>query len=391
MSVDWILEDVRVPGPTGWESVELRFGGGRVQVRSGPPHDAETPPGAKRVHGRGRRLVPGLVDLHVHGFGGHDITTGGAAATLGAAEALARHGTTRFLATLYPTPPEPTFAAVQGVALAMQRQRDEGGVGARIEGVHLEGPFVNPARRGALPAACLRLPDLAEMRGLVRSFPGVIRRVTLAPEMSGAADLIRFLLDEGIRPSLGHSDCTCVEAERAAGLGPLAVTHLFNAMRGIHHREPGLALAALRHPDLVPELIADGVHVAPEVLAWVRELRGDKGLVLVSDALWPAGTALTSFEAGGEKIRQGRDAMWAEAGYLAGARLSLLEIVRDRVAEGTFELCEALSFASSWPARELGWTQDLSVGAPADAVLLDEGLAVAGVWVAGRPAVEAAS
>lgn len=382
MRAELLFRDVEAWCPEGWERADIAIGRRGVLARG--PDLARTVEAEQIVEGRGRRLVPGLVDVHVHGYGGHDVTFGGAVAARAAAAALARAGTTRFLATLYPSPPERLRALVAEYGELLRIQRGEAPFGSRIEGLHLEGPFVNPARAGALDPACLRAPALEEVRAWVREHPGVVRRMTLAPELSGAHDLLRFLLDEGVRPSLGHSDCSCDRAIAAARLGPLAVTHLFNAMRGIHHREPGLALAALELPELVPEVICDGVHVAPEVLRWVRGVRGAGGMVMISDALWPAGSPIHEFEAGGKQIRQGPDAMWAEEGMLAGAKLCQLEMVRARVADGTFALHDAIDIASRWPARELGLRADLLPGALGDALLLEDDLRLAGVWIDGR-------
>jgi N-acetylglucosamine-6-phosphate deacetylase len=382
MRAEVLFLDVEAWSPKGWERTDVALSGREVLARGADLSGACI--AREVVEGRGRKLVPGLVDVHLHGYGGHDVTSGGPSAARAAAAALAQVGTTRFLATLYPSPPERLRALIAAYDELLREQRGEGPRGARIEGLHLEGPFVSRKRAGALEPECLREPDLAEVRGWLREHPGVVRRITVAPELTGAHELLRLLLDHGVRPSLGHTDCTCREAEAAARVGPLAVTHLFNAMRGVHHREPGLAMAALEIPDLVPELICDGVHVAPEVLRWVRGVRGAHGVVMISDALWPAGSAVLEFEAGGKRIRQGADAMWAEQGMLAGAKLCLLEMIRARVADGTFHLHDAIGMASYWPARELGLRADLMPGGLADALLLAEDGGLDGVWIDGR-------
>ncbi|MBL8900284.1 MAG: N-acetylglucosamine-6-phosphate deacetylase [Planctomycetes bacterium] len=381
MRAEVLFRDVEAWSPAGWERTDLALGTRAVLARGAGLADACE--ARTIVEGRGRKLVPGLVDVHLHGYAGHDVTSGGPVAARLVASALARAGTTRFLATLYPSPPERLRALIAAYDELLREQRGEAPRGARVEGLHLEGPFVSRKRAGALEPECLRDPDLAEVRTWLREHPGVVRRITIAPELTGAHELLRLLLDHGVRPSLGHSDCTCREAEVAAKLGPLAVTHLFNAMRGVHHREPGLALAALEIPELVPELICDGVHVAPEVLRFVHETRGARGVVMISDALWPAGSDVLEFEAGGKRIRQGADAMWAEQGMLAGAKLCLLEMIRSRVADGTFELHAAIGMASFWPARELGLRADLLPGGLADALLLAADGGLDGVWIDG--------
>lgn len=342
--------------------------------------------------GGGAYAIPGLVDVHVHGYGGFEPATGGHDALLGMAHALACAGTTAFLPTLYPDTPDVLLEQVGEIARAMATQRERGFEGARIEGAHLEGPFVNPTRCGALDVSKLRLPDRTELERLVSTWPGVVRRITLAPELPGAEDLARCAGDHGIRVSMGHSDASCKLGKGAGSWGASGVTHLFNAMRGIHHREPGLAFLPLIDGAFDAELIADGRHVHPEVLRFVIDSRGGPdGLLIISDALWAAGTSIGSFRAGGRTLHHGEDAMWTEDSSLAGAARSQLEMVRDRVGEGTFTWREALELAATQPARTLGVEHALREGERADFVLLDAGLEVASTWVAGRPVFEAAS
>ncbi len=340
-------------------------------------------------------VAPGLVDLHVHGYGGH----GPVDDLRGMARALARDGTTAFQPTLFPARP----AELGEVAASVARAADELAAGgepcARALGAHLEGPFVNPVRAGALPREDLVEPSPEALRALLGSATGDgrgIRTVTLAPELPGADALVAELVRCGIRVSLGHSDADEARATAAARAGAAGVTHLYNAMAPLHHRAPGLAGVALTEDVLFAELIGDRVHVGDRAIELALAARGPGGLCLVSDALAGAGTGCEVFEACGRSHVVRGGAAWYPAGpdgtpeRLAGSALGQLDAVRGLVAAGTVSLEEALTMASTTPARALGLEGELgvlSVGRWADLIVLEpsEGLPLRGVTVGGRP------
>ena len=352
------------------------------------------------VEERARVLAPGLVDLHVHGFGGADPLEDLA----GMATALARAGTTAFQPTLFPAHP-----GVLGNACAELWRRVEaheaaaasgiGGVdarGARVLGLHLEGPFVNPRAAGALPRDQLVQPSLDALSRILGPATGDgrgVRTMTLAPELPGASDLVRELVHSGVRVSLGHSLATAPEAHLAVHGGASGVTHLYNAMRGFHHREAGLAGVALTDELLFAEIIGDQQHVGPEAFELALRARGALGLCLVSDALAGAGTGCERFHHGGRE-HLAHDGAFFHAGAgegaaptLAGSASSQLEMVRKLVARGVVSLDDALTMATAAPARALGLAGELgelAVGARADLIQLHgETLALEGVWIAG--------
>lgn len=320
-------------------------------------------------------LAPGLIDLHVHGYGGQ----GPEDALGGLARALARAGTTAFLPTLFPDAPEP----LGRLAAAVWERREERGNGARVLGLHLEGPFVNPRRAGGLPAERLHRPSPAALRALLGGVAAEargIRQVTVAPELPGAPELIAELVRLGVRVSLGHSEARASDAARAAESGARGATHLFNAMSGIHHREAGLASFALAHDALVAEIIGDLVHVGPEAFRIALRARGPLGLALVSDALKGANTPEASFESHGRRCRVKDGAIWlveddpAAPARLTGAEACQLEAVRRLVRAGVTDLATALTMASASPARALGLEAELGClapGARADWIALD--------------------
>ncbi|MFT5288605.1 MAG: N-acetylglucosamine-6-phosphate deacetylase [Planctomycetota bacterium] len=322
-------------------------------------------------------IAPGLIDLHVHGYGGAN-PVGNLA---GMARALAAAGTTGFVATTFPADPlrlGPTCASIWKTA-----QQLEGG--ARVLGLHVEGPFVNPRKAGALNLADLAEPSVQGLRALLGPSTGDgngIRIATVAPELSGADELIAELVRSGVRVSLGHSLATAAEARRAARAGATGATHLYNAMSGVHHRDAGLATYALSDDALVSEIIGDLVHVGADAFSLALRARGPEGLALVSDALEGAGSGCDVFESHGHRIVLDEGAFWIEdlneAGIpqprtLTGAATSQLEAVRRLHAKGVCSLEDGLRMASESPARALGMLGEIGVlapGARADLIVL---------------------
>jgi N-acetylglucosamine-6-phosphate deacetylase len=335
-------------------------------------------------------VVPGFVDLHVHGFGGFDPLED----LGGMARALARGGTTCFQPTLFPALPE--VLGEQCAALAARTDPWKPAGGARVAGLHLEGPFVSRAAAGALPVGDLADPSPAALRAILGPATGGgrgVRTMTLAPELPGAAELVGELARSGVRVSLGHSRATSAEARAAARAGACGATHLYNAMSGVHHREMGLAGFALTDAALFAEIIGDLVHVGPEAIELALRARGAGGLCLVSDALRGAGTGCERFHSHGREHLLREGAAWyppkapGDAPRLAGSALSQLEMVRRLVSRGVLGLPEALAMASSTPARALGLEKELGElrqGLRADLlVLTGRELELSQVWVGG--------
>lgn len=344
----------------------LHLEGGRiVAFREGPAPD--------------RLLLPGFVDLHVHGGGGADVMDGGPAVAAVAAFHL-RHGTTALCPTTVTRPLEELRAFVAAVA-ALDDGRDR----ARLLGVHLEGPFINEARRGAQPAFT-RPVDLRALEALVAAGP--VAAVTLAPELDGAVEAVRWLVARGVRASLGHSDATYEQARAAFDAGARGVTHLFNAMSGLSHKSPGLATAALEAEDAVLELIVDGHHVHGALVRLA--LRAARGrIALVTDAIRATGQPDGESELGGQRVLVSGGRAALPDGTLAGSVLTLDRALRLAVDLGA-TVTEASAMLSRHPADALGRKDlgRLEPGARADVVEVDpESLAVRRVWRDGVEAV----
>jgi N-acetylglucosamine-6-phosphate deacetylase len=317
--------------------------------------------------------VPGFVDLQVNGFGGIDFLDASSADYRTAGDALLETGVTGFLPTLITSPEDELLGAL--------REIPHGEARPRILGVHLEGPFLSPARLGAHAAAARRDPDLALLDRLLDA--GDVRLMTLAPELPGAAALIDRLAERGVTIALGHTDATAAQANAAFDRGATGVTHLFNAMRPFMHRDPGVIGAALARTDVVVSVIVDGVHLAPETVLLAWRVAGER-LALVTDAITAAGVADGAYSFGRLDIEVTEGAVRGPDGVLAGSVLTMIEAVRNLHALGA-PLEQAVAAATTTPARFLGDPElgRIAPGLPADIVVLNDAVEIDRVLVGG--------
>jgi N-acetylglucosamine-6-phosphate deacetylase len=325
-----------------------------------------------RVPGRGV-AVPGFVDLQVNGFGGVDFLSADGAGYRHAAQALARTGVTAFQPTFI-TSPEAELEAALG-----ELPHEEGA--PRILGAHLEGPFIAADRLGTHPAESRRDPDTTLLERLLDA--GRVAHVTLAPELPGALELVDLLRRRGVTVAFGHSSATADEARRGFEHGARTVTHLFNAMRPFESREPGLAGAALVRPDVLVQVILDGVHLADDTARLVWQAAPGR-VALVSDAIAGAGLGDGRYRLGGVPVVVRDGIARRDDGVLAGSTVTMIEAVRNLVALGA-PLAGALAAASEVPARIAGRDDlgKLEPGAVADVVVVDDRLEIDRVLVAG--------
>ena len=359
LEVEAALVDGRlVPG-------DVAIDGGRV-----------TAVGLERVNGTGI-AVPGFVDLQVNGFAGVDFLGADADGYARAGEALLESGVTSYLPTLITSAEEDLVAALRAVPPSPQ--------GPRVLGVHLEGPFLSPARLGTHGLDGRHDPDTALLERLLAAGP--VTLMTLAPELPGALDLIDLLHERGVTVSLGHSDATAVQAHAAFDRGVRTVTHIFNAMRPLAHRDPGIVGAALTRPEVVVQAIVDGVHLDRDIVRLLWRVAAGR-LALVTDAIAGAGLGDGTYALGEIEIVVADDVVRREDGVLAGSALTMIEAVRNLVAEDV-PLERALEAASAVPARILGLGDvgRLTPGGHADIVVLDDGLEVVRTIVGGQTRV----
>src|SRR5215210_3086941 len=323
--------------------------------------------------------IPGLVDLQVNGFGGVDFAGADADGYRRAGEALLECGVTAFQPTLITAPEQELAAALAEVP------REP--VGPRVIGAHLEGPFLSPRRLGAHPISSCRDPDPALLERLLAAAP--VSEFTLAPELDGALELIDLLNAHGVVASCGHSDATAEQAGRAFDRGAATVTHLFNAMRPLGHRDPGIAGAALARDDVIVQVILDGHHLAEETARVVWRAAAGR-IALVSDAIAAAGVGDGSYRLGGTDVEVLDGVARRGNGVLAGSSSTLIDAVRRLHGLGV-PLAEAVDAATAVPARIVRRPQlgVLRKGGPADVVVLDDVLEIRSVLVGGHTLVAA--
>jgi len=356
---------------------------GTITVEDGVIASIETT-GSPSVDAGGPYITPGFVDVHVHGGGGHDAM-GGRAALDGMARHLLRHGVTSFLPTGVSAPLDDLYRFVDDVRDWMPVAPADG---SEPLGSNLEGPWLAHARKGAHDPVLLRMPADLRLADLEAHLDG-LRLVTVAPELPGALDLIAWLHARGVAISMGHSASTLDEARAGYAAGGSSTTHLFNAMSGVDHRAPGLAVAALTDDTVYVELIADGEHVHPAIWPLITRTKPADRLMLVSDAIPLAGMGDGRATIGGLEVEVvGRRVTLVGTTTLAGSVIALDTAVRNLVESGA-ALPIAVAAASRNPLAMLGIGDRgrIAVGQRADLVELDDALRVrrvmrGGVWFA---------
>ena len=335
------------------------------------------------IDARDALLLPGFIDIHVHGGAGRAVMEGTRDALNAVAAHLARHGVTGFLSTTITASWEQQTQALHTAAAAM-RSPENGRQGAATLGCHLEGPYINPARKGAQPGQYILLPDVEDFKRQVGESLAAVRIVTLAPEMPGALDLIRFLTANGIVSSLGHTDATYEEIDAAIDAGARHVTHCYNAMRPLGSREPGVVGAALCRPELTAELIWDNVHVHPASCRSLIQAKGAQGVALISDGIPGAGMPEGyRFSLGDLPVVVKDGTARLPDGTLAGSVLTLERAFANALP---YSLPQRAAMSSRNAAVALGLGECkglLASGFDADMVLLNRDGSVRATYVAG--------
>lgn len=335
---------------------------------------------AREVAGPGAVLTPGFIDIHGHGGGGFSYE--GDEHGIRAARAMhLAHGTTRAVLSLVSGSLEHLCAQVSRIA-AMTRT-DPG-----ILGSHLEGPFLDPAHRGAHDPRALILPTPAAVNALLDAGADTIRQITIAPELDGAMDAIRAFTDAGVAVAVGHTDADYAATRRAIDAGARILTHAFNAMPPLHHRMPGPVAAATADPRMIIEVIADGAHVHPELIRMLFAAAPGR-VALITDAMAAAGVGDGRYELGELEVEVADGvARLVDGGTIAGSTLTQDAALRLAVAAGV-DLASAVDALTRVPAAAIGVEArygSLRVGSAADAVLLDAALTVRAVWCDGSQA-----
>ncbi|MGN9775991.1 N-acetylglucosamine-6-phosphate deacetylase [Micromonospora sp. H33] len=326
----------------------------------------------------GHWILPGFVDMHTHGGGGRTFTTGEADEAREAAAFHLRHGTTTLLASLVSSP----FELMRSATTAYRPLFAEG----VLAGIHFEGPYLSAARCGAQNPEYLRDPSTEELAELIELGGGAVRMVTLAPERDGALEAVKLLTAHAVVAAVGHTDATYDQTRAAVAAGASVATHLFNGMRPVHHREPGPVVALLDAPNVVCELVADGVHLHDGMLTFVTATTGPDRAALITDAMAAAGMPDGEYELGGQSVTVADGvARLARDGAIAGSTLTMDAALRHAVAAG-IPVSDAARMVATTPARAIGLGDRLGAlqtGLRADLVVLDDDLEVVRVMRAG--------
>ncbi|RKP44293.1 N-acetylglucosamine-6-phosphate deacetylase [Cohnella endophytica] len=336
------------------------------------------------IDAKGSWLIPGFIDVHVHGGAGHDFMDADAEGVEAITRFHASNGTTSMLATTLTASREDLTAVMDIVSAFMSKPMPY----AQLVGVHLEGPFVNVKWKGAQNPAYILPPQPDWLDEWVNRFPGLIKIQTLAPENEGSLPYIEKLAANGIVPSCGHTDATYDQIIAAADHGLRHAVHTFNAMTPLHHRQPGTVGAVLTDDRIVAEVIADGHHVHPAGIKLITRAKGTHNVILVTDAMSAAGMPDGDYDLGGLPVHMKCGvARLKENDSLAGSTLTMIGAVRYLIREIGVSVEEASRMASANPARQLGIDDrkgSLTVGKAADFLLLDEALELQATWIGGR-------
>jgi N-acetylglucosamine-6-phosphate deacetylase len=346
--------------------------------------DCELPTGAEILDYTGSMLAPAFLDVHIHGCAGHDVMEGSSDALLAISRFLGQRGTGSFLATTVTAPLDVTRKALSELAKRLGQSREW--PGAIPCGIHLEGPFLSHAKRGVHPLKDLREPSMEIFDQLFDAADGMVRLMTVAPELPGAEALALHATQRGVRVSMGHSNATAAEAERLLHAGATSATHTFNAMRALDHREPGIAGVVLSEASLFAELICDGIHVDPRMVQLWWRLKGSQRGILVTDAMAATGMPDGEYRLGEMPVQVANGRATAN-GVLAGSVLTMDQALKNMIAYTGASLVELLPLLTRNPAQMIGVEERvcLGPGKRADMVALaDDGRLIASL-VAGVP------
>ena len=373
------LRNVRlVDATTDMHDSDITINEARIQAIGSAEHRADNV-----IDATDMIVTPGFIDVHTHGGGGYNLHTTDAQEILAYAQWIPRTGVTAFLIGVVGTPgalPEQQLLTAAQAINSWHR-------GAQPLGIHLEGPYISLARRGAHLPTWLRLPAPEETEHILTLTQRYLRIVTLAPELPGATEMIRRLLEAGVVVSIGHTDANYEQAQAAIQLGITHATHCFNAMRPLNHRTPGPLAAIAQAPQVNGELIADGVHVHPAAMQVLVKLLGPKRTIVITDALAAAGIADATFEFAGQRAQVICGAARLADGTLTGSVLTMDQALRNMLNMTGVALPDAVGMLTSNPARAAQVAQhkgSLQVGYDADLLIFDSSLTLQATLCQGK-------
>ncbi|MCF6807389.1 N-acetylglucosamine-6-phosphate deacetylase [Thiotrichales bacterium 19S9-12] len=314
-------------------------------------------------------LIPAFIDLHIHGSNGYDVMDASTESLEEISQSLLNQGVSGFLATTMTAEAEQISEALIAVKKAHKLNKIP-----NLLGIHLEGPFISSGYMGAQPQNFIQEANLETYKNWQQQSGNMIRQITIAPEIKGASELISVLSSESVILSAGHSGASCLETKKAFELGISHITHLYNAMTGMHHRSPGLALAVLLDDTVSAELIADGIHLSPEIIKLTIKVLGKERIVLVTDAMRAQGVGDGKFQLSNQTVTVRGNEARLDNGVLAGSVLTMHQAMTNMVNLADTSLEDAILMATYNPALKLNMTNKLgqiTSGADASLLVLD--------------------
>lgn len=334
------------------------------------------------LDGQGNYLSPGFIDIHNHGNSGFDIMDSTKEALDNIGEYHLSNGTTSYLATIITSSYEDTIGAIKNVKDYVNK-----GNRSKILGIHLEGPFINPIKKGAQPEKNIRLPNLSYMNSILENSLSWIKMVTLAPELYGALDLIEYLRKKNIIVAMGHTDANFDETKAAISSGATIATHFYNGMRLFDHRDPGIIGAVLNEDKVYCEIIYDRVHVHDEAVRIALKMKGHDKIILVSDAIRATGLSDGEYELGGQIVNVNEGIPRLNSGKLAGSTLSLRKAVYNMVTFLNIPILKAVKMASLNPAKAINMHNtigSIEIGKRADLIVFDKDINIKEIILNGK-------
>ena len=326
-------------------------------------------------------IAPGLIDTHIHGFNGNGTDIPSTEGILQMSEDLARYGVTAFNPTMYPSDEEVMIDTIKKIVAAMGHEK-----GAKIMGIHLEGPFISPKKLGVQKPCTVKLPDIALMQRLWDASEGHIVNMTVAPELKGMRELALFCISKGIILQAGHTDAEYKHMVEGMQVGILHITHFFNAMSHLHHRNPGATGAVLIHPELSCEIIADGVHVHKDLFKLLQRDKSVDKIVLITDCLTPTEQKAKHLFANGEEVLMRGGCFHRKSDdVIAGSALTMIKAVKNTTEYG-FALNDSVRFATANPAEIMKYDKigTIAPGYAADIIIFDKRYNIQTVIINGK-------
>lgn len=336
--------------------------------------------GIEVVDAGGYYVSPGFINIHVHGYNGHDAMEGSFEAINSISSSIVNTGVTGFLATTMTQSTDSIKKAVGNIYNSIQRVN-----GAKILGINLEGPFLNEKKKGAHPAEYIIKPSVENFKELCGQYEAVVKIVTIAPEVEGATELIEYLISKGIKVSIGHTNSTYDEAQKAIENGVTHSTHTFNAMTGFGHREPG-TVGAILDSNVTAEFIPDGIHVHFAALRSLVKVKGTDKAVIITDSMCAAGLGDGDFELGGQHVIVRDKVAMMPDGTLAGSTISMNKGVYNTINHLNVPIAEAVKMASKNPAEAIGAKDlgEIKAGNYADLIFFNDNIDIKKMFINGQ-------